>query len=67
MHNNNFLLSLSRLVQNRYCAIRSMNGITTISASVGQIKSAICAKFRETVCHFSRPVPGVVGFYKRLQ
>jgi len=35
MHNNNFLLSLLRLVQNRFYAIRSLYGITTISASVG--------------------------------
>ena len=37
MHNINFLLSLSRLVQNRFYAIGSVYGITTISASVGQI------------------------------
>ena len=49
MHNNNFLLSLSRLVLNRFYAIGSMYGITTISASVGQIKSAVWAKFTETV------------------
>ena len=49
MHNNNFLLSLSRLVQNRFYAIGSMYGITTISVSVGQIKSAVWAKFMETV------------------
>jgi len=49
MHNNNFLLSLSRLVQNRFYAIDSVYGITTISASVGQIKSAVWAKFTENV------------------
>ena len=43
MHNNNFLLSLSRLAQNRFYAIRSLYGIT--SASVGQIKSAIWAVY----------------------
>jgi len=48
-HNNNFLLSLSRLVQNWFYAIGSVYGITTISASVGQIKSAVWAKFTETV------------------
>ena len=41
MHNNNFLLSLSRLVQNRFYAIGSLYDITTMSASVGQIKSAV--------------------------
>jgi len=49
MHNNNFLLSLSQLVQNRFYAIGILYGITTMSASVGQIKSAIWAKFIETV------------------
>jgi len=48
MHSNNFLLSLSRLVQNRFYAIGSVYGITTISASVGQIKSAVRAKFTDT-------------------
>ena len=48
-HNNNFLLPLSRLVQNWFYAIGSVYGITTISASVGQIKSAVWAKFTETV------------------
>jgi len=32
MHNNNFLLSHSQLVQNRFYAIGSVYGITTISA-----------------------------------
>ena len=41
IYNNNFLLSLSRLVQNRFYAIDSVYGITTISASVGRIKSAV--------------------------
>jgi len=49
IHNNNFLLSLSPLVQNRFYAIGSLSGITTMSASVGQIKSAVRAKFTETV------------------
>ena len=49
MHNNNFLLSPSRLVQNRFYAIGSVYGITIISASVGQIKSSVWAKFTETV------------------
>ena len=49
MHNNNFLLPLSRLVQNWFYAIGSVYGITTISASVGQIESAVWAKFTETV------------------
>jgi len=53
MHNNNFLLSLSRLVQNWFYAIGSEYDITTISASVGQIKSAIWAKFTQTVWKFS--------------
>ena len=52
MHNNNFLLSLSRLVQNRFYAIGSLYDITTMSASVGQIKSAVWAKFTETVWKF---------------
>ena len=47
--NNNFLLSLSRLVQSRFYAVGSVYGITTISASVGHIKSAVWAKFTETV------------------
>ena len=47
MHNNNFLLSLSR--QNRFYAIGSVYGITTMSASDGQIKSAVWSKFIETV------------------
>ena len=53
MHNNNFLVSLSRLVQNRFYAI-GIHGrpITTMSASVGQIKSAVWAKFTETVWKF---------------
>jgi len=38
MHNNNSLLSLSWLVQNRFYASGSMYGITTISASIGQTK-----------------------------
>ena len=37
-----------RYVQNRFYAIGSVYGITTISASVGQIKSAVWAKFTET-------------------
>ena len=37
-HNNNFLLSLSRLVQNRFYAIGSMYGITTISSDVNKTK-----------------------------
>ena len=49
MHNNNFLLSLSWLVQNRFYAIGSLYDITTMSASVGQNKSAVWAKFTETV------------------
>jgi len=47
MHNNNFLLSLSRLVQNWLYAIGIVYGISTISASVGQIKSAVWAKFTD--------------------
>jgi len=34
-------------VQNRFYAIDSVYGITTISVSVGQIKSAVWAKFTE--------------------
>ena len=52
MHNNNFLVSLSRLVQNRFYAIGSLYDITTMSASVGEIKSAIWSKFTETVWKF---------------
>ena len=52
MHNNNFLLSLSRLVINRFYAIGSTYGITIISASVGQIKSAVWTKFTEIVGKF---------------
>jgi len=47
MQNNNFLLSVSRLLQNWFYATGSLYGITTMSASVGQIKSAVCAKFTE--------------------
>jgi len=51
MHNDNFLLSPSRLVQNRFhdSGIVYHYGITTISASVSQIKSVVWAKFTETV------------------
>jgi len=51
IHNNNFLVSLSRLLQNRFYAIGSgsLYDITTMSASVGEIKSAIWSKFTETV------------------
>jgi len=49
MQDNKFLLSLSRLLQNRSYAIGSLYDITTMSASVGQIKSAIWSKFTETV------------------
>ena len=49
IHNNNFLVSLSRLLQNRFYAIGSLYDITTMSASVGQIKSAVWSKFIETV------------------
>jgi len=49
MHNNNFQLSLSRLVLNRFYTIGSLYDITTMSALVGQIKSAVWAKFTETV------------------
>ena len=49
IHNNNFLVSLSRLLQNRFYAIGSLYDITTMSASVGQIKSAVWSKFTETV------------------
>ena len=48
IHNNNFLESLSRLLQNCFYAIGSLY-ITTMSASVGEIKSAIWSKFTETV------------------
>jgi len=49
IHNNNFLVSLSRLLQNRFYATGSLYGITTMLASVGQIKSAVWSKFTETV------------------
>jgi len=49
IHNNNFLVSLSRLLQNRFYAIGSLYDITTMAASVGQIKSAVWSKFIETV------------------
>ena len=48
IHNNNFLASISRLLQNRFYAIGSLYDITTMSASVGQIKSAVWSKFIET-------------------
>jgi len=63
MHNNNFLLSPSRLVQNRFYAIGSMYGITTISASVGQIKSAVWAKFTETAWKFCYVCIGYYIFF----
>ena len=47
MHSNNFLLSLSRLVQNLFYAIGIVFGIT-ISASVGQIKSAVLLRLFES-------------------
>jgi len=46
MHSN-FLLSLSRLVQNLFYAIGIVFGIT-ISASVGQIKSAVLLRLFES-------------------
>ena len=46
---NNFLVSLSRLLQNRFYAIGRLYDITTMSASVGQIKSAVWSKFIQTV------------------
>ena len=52
IHNNNFLLSLARLLQNCFYASLYNRPITTMSASVGQIKSAVWAKFTETVWKF---------------
>ena len=39
-------------MQNRFYAIGSLYDITTMSVSVGQIMSAVWAKFTETVLKF---------------
>ena len=62
IHNNNFLVSLSRLLQNRFYAIGSLYDITTMSASVGQIKSAVWSKFIETVWKFLTSLYRLVYF-----
>jgi len=46
---NAFLLSLLRLVQNRFYAVASGYGISSISVSVSHIKSAVWAKFADSV------------------
>ena len=46
---NGFLLSLLRLVQNRFYAVASGYGISSISVSVSHIKSAVWAKFTDSV------------------
>ena len=48
-HGNSFLLSLLRLVQNRFYAVASGYGISSISVSVSHIKSAVWAKFTDSV------------------
>ena len=62
IHNNNFLVSLSRLLQNRFYAIGSLYDITTMAASVGQIKSAVWSKFIETVWKFLTSLYRLVYF-----
>ena len=46
---NGFLLSLLRLVQNRFYAVASEYGISSISVSASHIKSAVWAKFTDSV------------------
>jgi len=48
-HGNSFLSSLLRLVQNRFYAVASGYGISSISVSVSHIKSAVWAKFTDSV------------------
>jgi len=48
-HGNSFLLSLLRLVQNRFYAVASGYDISSISVSVSRIKSAVWAKFTDFV------------------
>jgi len=48
-HGNSFLLSLLRLVQNRFYVVASGYGISSISVSVSHIKSAVWAKFTDSV------------------
>ena len=48
-HGNSFLLSLMRIVQNRFYAVASGYGISSISMSDSHIKSAVWAKFTESV------------------
>jgi len=48
-HGSSFLLSLLRLVQNRFYAVASGYGISSISVSVSHIKSAVWAKFTDSV------------------
>ena len=59
---NNFLVSLSRLLQNRFYAIGSLYDITTMSASVCQIKSVVWSKFIETVWKFLTSLYRLVYF-----
>ena len=49
MHHNNTVLLSFTAVQNRFYAIGSLYDSTTLSDSVGQIKSAVWAKFTESV------------------
>jgi len=46
---SSFLLSLLPLVQNRFYAVASGYGISSISVSVSHIKSAVWAKFTDSV------------------
>jgi len=46
-HGNSFQLSLLRLVQNRFYAVASGYGISSISVSVSHIKSAVWDKFTD--------------------
>jgi len=48
MHNNNFLLSLSRLMQNSFMPLAACM-VSLQFDSVGKIKSGVWAKFTETI------------------
>jgi len=48
-HGNSFLLSLLRLVQNRFYAVANGYGISSISVSASHINSAVWAKFTDSV------------------
>jgi len=49
MHGNSFLLSFLRLMQNRFYAVASGYDSSSISVSISRIKSAVWAKFTDSV------------------